>query len=62
MGRTAVSKLDRANFLDKEAQKLTKKDPESKRELQDLARQERTRAIKQLKTRPKRKKKTIPGM
>ena len=56
MGRTATSKLERASFLDKEAGKLTKRDPEASGLLRDMARQERRKAIRQMKRRPKKKK------
>ncbi|MBA7553335.1 hypothetical protein ES705_45925 [subsurface metagenome] len=52
MGRTATSKLERANFLDKEAVKLVKRDPENADKLKELARSERRKAIKQMKRRP----------
>ncbi len=55
MGRTATSKLERANFLDKEATKLKTKDPESADMLKDLARKERRKAIQQMKRRPKKR-------
>ncbi|KKL76937.1 hypothetical protein LCGC14_2039910 [marine sediment metagenome] len=55
MGRSAESKLDRADFLNEKASKLRKKDPDSARELDALARASRKSAIKQLKRRPKRK-------
>ena len=54
MGRTATSKLERANFLDKEATKLLKRDSESADMLKNLARLERRKAIKQMKRRPKK--------
>ncbi|MBA7543377.1 hypothetical protein ES705_35708 [subsurface metagenome] len=55
MGRTATSKLERANFLDKEAAKLKQKDPESADKLKELARVERRKAIRQMKARPKKR-------
>ncbi|MBA7537125.1 hypothetical protein ES705_29392 [subsurface metagenome] len=55
MGRTATSKLERANFLDKEATKLKTKDPESADMLKNLARVERRKAIKQMKRRPRKR-------
>lgn len=58
MGRTAESKLERADFLNKTATKIRKKDAESARALDDLARVQRKAAIKQLKTKPKKKKTT----
>ncbi|KKL72561.1 hypothetical protein LCGC14_2083680 [marine sediment metagenome] len=57
MGRSAESKLDRADSFNKTAAKIRKKDPESARELDVLARVQRRSAIKQLKRRPKRKSK-----
>ena len=56
MGRSAEAKLERADGLNKTAAKIRKKDPESARELDDLARVQRRSAIKQLKRRPKRKR------
>jgi len=56
MGKTAESKLERADFLNKTASKIRKKDPENARSLDDLARITRKSAIKQLKSRPKRRK------
>lgn len=56
MGRTAESKLERAESFDKTATKISKRDPESARELRNLARTTRKSAIKQLKRRPKRRK------
>lgn len=53
MGRSAMSKLDEADELTRKASKLRKKDSESARELDDLARSKRKSAIKQLKRRPK---------
>ncbi|MBA7581780.1 hypothetical protein ES708_23691 [subsurface metagenome] len=61
MGRTATSKLERANFLDKEAAKLLKKDPESADKLKELARTERRKAIRQMKRRPKKKTTKLLG-
>ena len=55
MGRTATSKLERANYLDKEATKLSKRDPESADMLKTLARIERRKAIKQMKRRPRKR-------
>lgn len=62
MGRSALSKLADASDLNKEAQKIKKRDPESARELDDLARRKRKSAIKQMKRRPKRAAGTLPGM
>lgn len=56
MGKSADSKLEHADRLNKTASSIRKKDPESARELDDLARVQRKAAIKQLKRRPKRKK------
>jgi len=59
MGRSALSKLGDANVLSKEAAKLRVKDPESSRELDDLARSKRKSAIKQMKRRPKARKRSL---
>ena len=56
MGRSALSKLADASDLNKEAQKIRKRDPESARALDDLARGKRKSAIKQMKRRPKKTK------
>lgn len=61
MGKSAISKLEDANSLNKEAQKIRKRDPESARSLDDLARGKRKAAIKQMKRRPKRVR-TLAGM
>ncbi|MBA7543381.1 hypothetical protein ES705_35712 [subsurface metagenome] len=61
MGRTATSKLERANFLDKEATKLKQRDPESADMLKDLARRERRKAIRQMKRRPKKRTTKLLG-
>lgn len=55
MGKSAESKLERADYLNKTATKIRKKDPESARSLDELARSSRKSAIKQLKRRPKRR-------
>lgn len=55
MGRSADSKLTQADDLDKRAAKLKQADPESSRELKELARRQRKAAIKQLKHRPKKR-------
>lgn len=57
MGRSAQSKLIEADDLNKTANKIRKKDPESARQLDDLARGKRKSAIKQMKRRPKTKSK-----
>ena len=57
MGRSAMSKLSEASELNKEAGKIRKRDPESARSLDDLARIKRKSAIKQMKRRPRRNKK-----
>jgi len=54
MGKTATSKLAEADSLDATASKITKKDPESSRELHELARAKRKSAIKQLKRKPRK--------
>lgn len=55
MARDAMGKLAEADELDKTAARIIKKDPLSARELKVLARGKRRSAIKQLRTRPKRK-------
>lgn len=54
MSKTAIGKLDEADGLNKTATKIRKRDPESARQLDDLARGKRKSAIRQLKRRPKR--------
>lgn len=54
MGKNAQSKLAEADSLDSTATKIAKRDPESSRELKELARAKRKSAIKQMKRRPKR--------
>ena len=54
MSRTALGKLGEADELNKTATRIRKRDPESARSLDDLARTKRRSAIKQLKRRPKR--------
>jgi hypothetical protein len=54
MGKTAMSKLSDASLLDKEADKLRKRDPESAAALGDMAHKKRSAAIKQMRRRPKR--------
>lgn len=56
MGKSALSKLAEADDLNKTATKIRKRDGESARELDDLARRKRKSAIKQMKRRPKSKK------
>ncbi len=58
MGKSAESKLERADYLNSQASKIRKKDAQSARELDDLARTTRRSAIRQLKRRPKRKAKS----
>jgi len=55
MGRTAMSKLEQAGDLNKTAANIRKRDPESARELDNLARLKRKAAIKQLKKRPNKR-------
>jgi len=55
MSRTALGKLSEADELNKTATKIRKRDPESARDLDSLARAKRRSAIKQLKRRPKRR-------
>ena len=52
MGNSAEARLDKADRLDAKATKLLKKDPDSARELKDLARAARKSAIKQMKRKP----------
>jgi len=54
MGKTAMSKLADASLLDKEADKLRKRDPESAAALVDMAHKKRSAAIKQMRRRPKK--------
>ncbi|KKL81200.1 hypothetical protein LCGC14_1997130 [marine sediment metagenome] len=54
MGKTAQSKLEQADDLNKTANKIRQRDPESARDLDTLARQARRAAIKQLRRKPKR--------
>lgn len=54
MGKSAEDKLEKADRLNATASKIRKKDPQSARELDDLARVQRKSAIRQLKRRPKR--------
>ena len=61
MGRTATSKLERAGFLDNEASKLVKRDPEASGMLRDMARLERRKAIRQMKRRPKKRASRLLG-
>ena len=57
MGKSAESKLERADYLDRTASKIKQKDPENARILCELARSTRKSAIKQMKRRPKRRSK-----
>jgi hypothetical protein len=61
MGRTATSKLERANYLDKEATSLLKRDPEASRMLKDMAHSERRKAIRQMKRRPRKRTTKLLG-
>jgi len=54
MSRTAMGKLADADELNKTATKIRKRDPESARSLDDLARRKRKSAIRQMTRRPKR--------
>lgn len=56
MGRSALSKLGDADELSRQATKIKKKDPESARELDSLARLKRKSAIRQMKRRPKKRR------
>lgn len=55
MGRSADSKFEEADRLDKRATNVGKRDPESARQMHDLARTKRKSAIKQMRRRPGRK-------
>lgn len=54
MGRSADSKFAEADDLDKRATNIQKRDPESSRQMHDLARAKRKSAIRQLRRRPGR--------
>ena len=54
MGKTAQSKLEEADDLNKTATRIRKKDAESARALDNLARSKRKSAIKQMRRRPKK--------
>jgi len=56
MGNSAESKLEKADRLNAAATRIRKKDPDSARELDVLARASRKTAIKQMKRRPPRRK------
>ena len=55
MAKSAMGKLAEADDLNKTSQRIKKRDPESARELDELARRKRKSAIKQMKRRPKNK-------
>jgi len=55
MGRTALSKLDDADRLDKLAAKIKQSDSASSSELKNAARGIRKRAITQMKARPRKR-------
>lgn len=59
MGKSAMDKIRDAGELRKEASKLQKSDPTSARMLRDVASKKTRAAIKQLRSRPKRKKLTL---
>lgn len=59
MSRSAMGKLAEADELNKTAQKIRKRDSESARQLDDLARSKRKSAIKQMKRRPKKGKSSV---
>lgn len=64
MARDALGKLSEASTLNKEADKLRKRDPGSALALDTLATAKRRAAIKQMRRRPGRKKRdrvTISG-
>jgi len=54
MSKTAMGKLSEADELNTYAAKIRKRDPESARALDDLARGKRKSAVKQMRRRPKR--------
>lgn len=56
MGRSASSKLQEAQDLRRMSRNLRKADPESARDLLELSRRKVRQAVKQMKTRPKRKR------
>ena len=55
MGKSAMSKFLEADELDKQAQKIVKRDPESCRQIKELARKKRRSAIRQMNRRPKKR-------
>lgn len=55
MARDALGKLSEASSLNKEADKLRKRDPSAAVQLDALASAKRRSAIRQMKRRPKRK-------
>lgn len=61
MGRTAISKLDRADVLDKKSRELKSRDPEASAQLKDMARSERKKAIRQMRRRPGKRNIRIVG-
>lgn len=56
MARDALGKLQEASTLNKEADKLRKRDPGSALALDSLAQAKRRSAIKQMRRRPNRKR------
>lgn len=56
MSRSAMGKLSEADELNRTAIRIRKRDPESARQLDDLARARRKGAIKQMKRHPKRRR------
>ncbi len=52
MGATAEARLDKADRLNAKATKIRKRDPDSARELDAIARSMRKGAIKQMKRKP----------
>ena len=55
MGRSADSKFGEADELDKRATNIQKRDPESSRQIHDLARSKRKSATKQMRRKPGKK-------
>lgn len=59
MSRTAMGKLEEADDLNKTASRIRKRDPESARDLDALARTKRRSAIRQMRRRPKHGKTAV---
>ncbi|KKL79979.1 hypothetical protein LCGC14_2009360 [marine sediment metagenome] len=56
MGNSAEDKLEKADRLNARATKIRKRDPESARDLDSLARSNRRTAIKQMRRKPPSRK------